>query len=97
MASCENCKRSGIPPEQMMVVGVSQVPGAEKILIGPCCIGAPVEPQMNYHFELSSKRGLIATMSFGGLSLQYKKSPEELRQVFSPADMQQEDPTLYQH
>lgn len=93
MASCENCKKPVLANEVMVAER-----GSEKILIGPCCLGAPIEPQVNYHFELSSKRGLVATLELGGFSLQYKKSPEELRQAFSPAEMQPlQDPTQYQH
>lgn len=90
MASCENCKRSGIDPNQMSVVELG--PGGEKILIGPCCIGAQVEvpePQVQYHLEFSSQNGLIATVEYGGLRIEYKKTPQQLHRAFSKNPVQE--------
>lgn len=79
MASCENCKQK-VPAEQVMVASR----GDEKILIGPCCFGAkvqPMEPQVEYHFEFSSKNGLVANMSYAGLRIEYRKSADEVQEM----------------
>jgi hypothetical protein len=97
MASCENCKKTGIPAEQISV-GFMQGTN-EQILLGPCCNGTEAKPQVNYHFELSSEKGFIANVEYNGLSFQYRKTPDELRRAFKPAAQQplQDEPTQYQH
>lgn len=97
MASCEGCKRSNIPPEQISV-GYEQTTN-EKLLLGPCCNGVNAKAEMNYHFELSSEAGLIANIEYNGFSIQYRKTPAQLKEAFKPAVQQplQDDPTQYQH
>lgn len=97
MASCEHCKTSNIPPEQMSVGYVEG--NAAQLLLGPCCNGVQQKPEVNYHFELSSKEGVVASIEYAGLTLQYRKSPAELRQAFKPAVPQpiEADPTINVH
>lgn len=82
MASCENCHTRGIKAED---IKVHEFPGGEKILIGPCCFGEQVRmvPQLDYHFEVSSKNGIVAQVEYGGLKVEYKKTNEELREKFT--------------
>ena len=65
----------------------------EQVIIGPCCIGKPrnMTPQVDYHFEVSSKNGLVASLEFGDLRLEYKKSQEQLRQAFTKKEQPQEE------
>lgn len=90
MASCENCFKRGIKADD---IKVHEFPNGEKILIGPCCVGAQVRmtPHLDYHFELSSKNGLVATVEYAGLKVEYKKTPEQLQGTFTrqPADVQE--------
>jgi hypothetical protein len=80
MASCENCHMRGIDPKAMRVRQFEQ----EELLIGPCCTEAPrMHPQVDYHFEVSSKNGIVASVEYAGLRLEYKKSPEQIREKFS--------------
>lgn len=85
MASCENCHTRGIKADD---IRVHEFPDGEKILIGPCCVGAKVrmQPELNYHLELSSQNGFVATVEYGGLKIEYKKSPEQLQEVFSKTE-----------
>lgn len=76
MASCMNCK-SPVPSEQVVVA----MRGNEQILVGPCCLQSPAQ-KVNYHFEVSSARGVLATVEFGGLTLQFRKSPEEVARAY---------------
>lgn len=85
MSSCENCFKRDIKPDD---IRVHEFPNGEKVLIGPCCIGEQIrmEPALDYHFELSSKNGVVASVEYAGLKLEYKRSPEQLRETFAPAD-----------
>lgn len=87
MASCENCHTRDIDPKTMRVKQFDQ----EELLIGPCCVEAPrMHPQVNYHFELSSKNGVIAEVEYAGLKVEYKRSPEQLRERFSKQTVEQD-------
>lgn len=92
MASCENCHTSGIKAENMRVV--EEFDGGPKFLIGPCCVGAPIQfgrPEMVYHLEFSSTNGLVARVEYGDLKVEYKKTQEQLRRTFSPGAEPQPD------
>lgn len=92
MASCENCHTRGIDPKAMKVRQFEQ----EELLIGPCCVEAPrMHPQVDYHFEVSSKNGILASVEYAGLRLEYKKSPEQLREKFSKQPAVQQDAVVH--
>lgn len=88
MASCEKCHTRDIPFTEMRT---SEVDG-EKLLVGPCCAEEGLPPAFDYHFEASSKNGVLASVGYGGLRLEYKKTPEQLRRSFKqvPAERQPE-------
>ena len=81
MAYCENCKSSGHDPRTLVVAKQ----GEAFILIGPCCLvpqqPPPPPPEMEYGLEVSSHYGLLAYASFGGMKVEYRRSPEQLRQL----------------
>jgi len=88
MASCENCYTRGIKAED---IKVHEFPDGEKILVGPCCVGEKIrmQPQLDYHFELSSKNGLLVSVEYGGLKVEYKKTPEQLQETFTKQPAEQ--------
>lgn len=85
MAFCENCNKP-VPAENIVVAAR----GEEKILVGPCCLGAPIQPpQFEYHLEFSSTNGAVATFKYADLTLQFRKSPQQLQQLYSKYSGQQ--------
>lgn len=83
MAVCENCNLGGFLPQDMRADAYG------RMLIGPCCVGKDVRPvdaaqelDIEYGVEVSSKRGLKAYINAGGLSIQFRKSPSELKELF---------------
>lgn len=82
---CENCWKAGYTQEQ---VTVDQV---RRIFVGPCCPVAPgsqvpspvtEEPTFEYGIMITSRRGIVAFAQYGGLSIQYHKDQDEIRDWF---------------
>ena len=74
MASCEKCHKKDIPFTEMRTAEED----GEKLLVGPCCANPELPPALGYHFEVSSKNGIVANVEYGGLRLEYKRSPTQL-------------------
>ena len=88
MAYCENCGTKGHDPRQMAVATRE----GQYILIGPCCSvpqQKPIQPELEYGFEFSSHYGLLAYAQFGGVKVEYRKTPEQLAAWFRPELQQQ--------
>lgn len=81
MAVCDSCNLGGYLPQDMR----ADINGT--MLVGPCCANKVVPPrptgelEIEYGIELSSKKGLRAYINAGGLSIQFKKTPVELREL----------------
>ena len=82
MAYCEKCGQKGYEPQQM------RVDEANRQFLGPCCakvveiappIGTVKTDEVDYGIELSKSMGLRAYVAYGGLSLQFKRTPVELK------------------
>lgn len=79
MAICEKCGTKGFDMREMST-------NAEKTMfIGPCCVRA--EPNklfesndVQYGLEISSHMGVKAYVTYGGLTLEFKKTREEISQ-----------------
>lgn len=81
MASCENCHQK-VPAEQVLVA----TRGEEKILIGRCCVAEPSlnpTPQLNFHLEVSSVRGVSALAEYGDFKVSFHKSPQDMKQYIA--------------
>lgn len=83
MAYCENCNSSGHDPRTLVVATKNE----QYILIGPCCRvpdEKPVEPDVEYGLELSSHYGLIVYGKYGGMKVEYRRTPQQMAQWFRP-------------
>jgi hypothetical protein len=81
MAYCENCGSKGHDPRTLVVAQKED----QFILIGPCCSvpqEKPQEPDVEYGLELSSHYGMLLYGKFGGLKVEYRRTPEQMRQWF---------------
>jgi hypothetical protein len=86
MATCENCNKGGYTAEQM--------DNRWDKVVGPCCyhIYAPQMAQVTggqvnapppeYGVEVSNKIGIRAYVEYAGFKAEFKKSPEEIKQLF---------------
>lgn len=84
MASCENCKTTGIDPRTIVVAKRDD----QHILIGPCCY-VPAERQetdpnqVQYGLEVSSNYGVLAYVEYQGLKLEFRKTPQQVQKLYS--------------
>lgn len=95
MAYCENCGTKGHDPRVLVVVKNKD---DQFILAGPCCVvqqQAQTPPDIEYGLELSSHYGLIAYAKYGGLKMEYRRTPEQLKQWFGPNQQPQEQSTQH--
>ena len=84
MAMCEKCGSSGFDMREM------RVGEDKKTFIGPCCLKADpsrATQDVEYGIELSSHLGLKAYVRYGGLSLEFKRTIEELKSWSSPVTL----------
>jgi hypothetical protein len=84
MASCEHCKTTGIDPRTIVV---AQREG-QHILIGPCCYVPQEKPetdptQVSYGLEVSSNYGVLAYVEYGGVKLEFRKTPQQVQQLYT--------------
>jgi hypothetical protein len=82
MAYCENCGSKGHDPRQLAVATKE----GQFILIGPCCSipqQNPQEPETEYGLELSSHYGLLAYAKFGGMKVEYRRTPDQMKAWFN--------------
>jgi hypothetical protein len=81
MAYCEQCGRTGFDPRQM------RVDEEKRTFLGPCCtkvveLAPPgVVPPADWDcgIEVSKNTGILAYASYGGMKLEFKRSPAELQ------------------
>lgn len=79
MALCEKCGKSGHDMRDMVADKEKQM------FIGPCCIKAQPavlfqDTEIQFGVEVSSHMGIRAYASYGGLSVEFKKTKEEVQQ-----------------
>lgn len=92
MAKCERCGTGGF---DMRVMHADE----KKQFVGPCCvkvnadINAAFSNDLEYGLEFSSHMGLRAYASYGGLSIEFKKTQEELRKWTETSTQEQEAPS----
>lgn len=71
MAMCEKCGKGGFAPQEM------STDESQRQFVGPCCKGG--QAGAVYGISLSSNMGLHAYVEAGGMRMEYRKTPEELR------------------
>ena len=80
MAQCEKCGSTGHDMREM------SADAEKKMFIGPCCVKAnPAlfgSEELHYGVEVSSHMGVRAYATYGGLTLEFKKSKEEIQSWF---------------
>lgn len=77
MALCEKCGSSGHDMKNM------KVDDDNKTFVGPCCVKIDPEKlfdqtEVQYGVEFSSHVGLKAYATYGGFTVEFKKTKEEL-------------------
>ena len=96
MAMCEVCSKSGYLPEFMSIrdqifVGPCCQTSSDlpvNFRRGPQIINLPIKPDdVEYGFELSNKAGVKAYATYGGLSLQFERSPSQIRRWMEENDL----------
>src|SRR2546428_12663555 len=89
MAKCERCGTAGLDMRNM------QVDAEKKQFVGPCCVKSNINKafsnDVEYGIEFSSHMGLRAYGSYGGLSVEFKKTSEELKQWMEPQTNQEQE------
>jgi len=78
---CEICEEGGYDREDMMIDMNTRK------FVGPCCapgLGTPEisEDDLEYGVEFSSKNGVVAFISAGGLMLSFQRRPEDIKRWF---------------
>ncbi len=74
MAQCEQCGTKGFDMREM------NVDQEKRTFVGPCCNKTPaVKEEIQYGIEFSSHMGLKAYATYGGLTLEFKRTREELK------------------
>lgn len=74
MAQCEQCGTKGFDMRDM------KVDQEKRTFVGPCCNKTPVvKEEIEYGIEFSSHMGLKAYATYGGLTLEFKRTREELK------------------
>jgi len=78
MAQCENCGSKGHDMRDMAS------DAEKKMFIGPCCVSANSaqmfeKSELHYGLEISSHMGVRAYATYNGLSVEFKKSKEEIQ------------------
>lgn len=81
MALCEKCGTGGHDMREM------QVDREKKTFVGPCCVKADPEKlfdrtEFHYGLEMSSHMGIKAYASYGGLTVEFKKTTEDIQKWF---------------
>lgn len=81
MAQCEKCGTVGHDMREM------QVDSEKKTFVGPCCVKADPQKlfdktEFHYGLEVSSHMGVKAYASYGGLTVEFKKSSEDIQRWF---------------
>lgn len=85
MAMCEKCGKSGLDMRDM------RVDQEKKSFVGPCCI--KIDPmafdknEVSYGVEFSSHMGVRAYASYGGLSIEFKKTKKEIQEWMEATSM----------
>lgn len=77
MAQCEKCGSTGHDMRDMMA------DAERKTFVGPCCVRADAakmfeKSEVQYGIEISSHMGVRAYASYNGLSVEFKKTKEEI-------------------
>lgn len=91
MAQCERCGTSG---HDMRDMSTDQ---DKKMFIGPCCVKADPSKffdssKINYGIEISSHMGVRAYATYGGFSVEFKKTAEEINKWIQETQSQMETP-----
>jgi len=74
MAMCEKCGLTGYNMKDMRV-------DTQQQFVGPCCFGPQIQTEeLEYGIEISSHTGIHVYANYKGLSLQFKKTKEEIQQ-----------------
>lgn len=88
MAQCEKCGTGGHDMRDM------QTDAEKKKFIGPCCVKAdPTKlfenSEFHYGLEVSSHMGVKAYASYGGLTVEFKKTKEEIQRWMDQAKQEE--------
>lgn len=88
MAQCEKCGSGGHDMRDMLT------DREKKTFVGPCCVKADPtklfeQAEFHYGLEVSSHMGVKAYASYGGLTVEFKKTKEEIQTWLDQAKQEQ--------
>lgn len=91
MAQCEKCGTGG---HDMREMGLGQDDQGRQIFVGPCCVKVDRskmdQTEIHYGLEISSHMGIKAYVSYGGLTVEFKKTAEDIRQWLQESERKKE-------